>query len=44
MGLHMGGLLEKQSGHGETQPKIQHSDQGAVEGVGTALPAGPLGS
>ena len=28
MGLHMGGLLEKQSGHGETQPKIQLSDRG----------------
>lgn len=39
-----GGLLEKQSGHSETQPKIQLSDQGAAEGVGTALPAGHLGS
>ena len=39
-----GGLLEKQRGHSETQPELQLSDQGALGGLGTALPAGHLGS
>lgn len=43
-GCVLGGLLEKQKGHGETQPELQLRDQGALGGVGTALPAGHLGS
>ena len=36
--------MEKQRGHSETQPELQLSDQGAPGGLGTALPAGHLGS